>query len=81
MAVISNDVDARYWIVTDVDNKPDGSFDINLKQVADYQGNPMAMRPAPRKTVNRPATVATGTIIKVTETVTIDRTLTVNPTS
>jgi hypothetical protein len=81
MAQISQDVDARYWVVTDVDNRADGTFDINVKQVKDFTGAPLGISPAPRRTVNRPAAIAAGTIIKVTDTTTVDRVFTVNPVS
>lgn len=81
MAVISTDTDARYWKVIDVDPTPNGTFDVLLKQVADYQGNPLPMLPAPHRTVNRPQAPALGTIVKVTDVTTVDRTFAVNPTS
>lgn len=84
MAIISDNTESFYWVVTDVDKLDDGTFDVNLKQVKDYKGTPLAMRPAeirqgPRRTINRPNDVPVGTIIKVTERTTVDRTLVVNP--
>lgn len=81
MAVISQDTDVRYWIVTDSDANANGTFDINLKQVADFQGTAFSIHPAPRRTITRPANVAVGTIVKVTDVTTIDRTFQANPTS
>lgn len=81
MAVVSQDTDDRYWVVTDSDAREDGKFDINLKQVKDYQGAPLDARPAPRHALTRPQDVARGTIIKVTTITTVDRTVVVNPAS
>lgn len=81
MAVISQDTDDRYWLVTDSDTRDDGKFEINLKQVADYQGTPVVMRPALRQTIIRNNTVPNGTIVKVTTVTTVDRTIVINPTS
>lgn len=81
MAQVSQDIDERYWVVTDSDTRDDGKFDINLKQVKDYQGTPLEVRPAPRQTVTRNQDVPRGTIIKVTNTTTVDRTIVVSPAS
>lgn len=81
MAVISTDTDARYWKVVDSDQRDDGSFDIRAVQIADYQGTRLSVRPAPERIVTRPQSVPVGTIIKITDVTTVDRTFTVNPTS
>lgn len=81
MAVISQDTDERYWIVTDSDARDDGKFDINLKQVKDFQGTPLDVRPAPRHSVTRNQDVTRGAIIKVTTVTQVDRTIVVNPVS
>lgn len=85
MAIVDQKVDIRYFIVTDTDALQDGTFDVNLKEVKDYTGaavdRQMPPIPAQRRTVNRPSDVPIGTIVKVTETRTLDRSFTVNPTS
>jgi hypothetical protein len=81
MAVISDESESRYWIVTGSDALEDGTFNVNVKQVADFQGNPVPVPPALRRTLNRPNDVPRNTIIKVDERTVVTRTLTVNPTS
>jgi hypothetical protein len=75
--------ESRYWRVTGSNLEDDGSFTVNLVEVADYQGNPATAQPPTRRTVNRPQDPPRGTILKVTETISkvTDRTITVNPTS
>lgn len=81
MAVIDTNTDERYWVVTDTDPRDDGKFDVNLKQVADYTGAPLPIHPAPRKTITRAQNPAPGTIVKVTDVTTVDRTIVINPTA
>jgi hypothetical protein len=81
MAVISDVSESRYWIVTGSNALDDGTFDIDIKQVADFLGTPVAGPAAMRRTLNRPADVARNTIVKVDERTVVTRTLTVNPTS
>lgn len=75
--------ESRYWRVTGSNLEDDGSFTINLVQVADFQGTAQLSPPPMHRSVNRNQDVARGTIVKVVETVSkvTDRTITVNPTS
>lgn len=72
-----------YWKVMGGVQLDNGSFDIHLVQVADYQGAAQVDPPPRHRTVTRNQDVPRGTIVKVAETITLvtDRTITINPTS
>lgn len=82
MAIIASSTDDRYWKVIDVDLLPDGTFNVEAKQVQDKDGNRLvAVSPAPHKIMNRPTNVLpVGTIVKITDVTQTERTFTVNPT-
>lgn len=85
MATVSQDITVKYFKVTDTDQLADGTFNINLKEVKNYLGEPVDIQmppiPAQRRTVNRNNDVPVGTIVRVTETLTLDRVFSVNPSS
>lgn len=83
MPIISQDTDDRYWKVIDIDPLPNGTFNVEAKQVQDKDGNRLvAVSPAPHKVINRPTNVLpVGTIVKITDVTTVERTFTPNPTT
>jgi hypothetical protein len=81
MAVITDTTDIRYWKVVGADDNENGTFTVHLVEVKDAQGTPMDVQPPARFDIIRNNDPPRRTIIKITVTTQVNRTIDINPAS